>query len=66
MKYIEQYLIEKCHIKPLGKITLDDELKYDLSGVEIVIDGIHTDIFVSHVDYCNWLENKLTEEIKQK
>jgi len=65
MKYIEQYLIEKRRIKPLGKITLNDELKYDLSGVEILIDGKDVDIFVAHVDYCNWLESKITDkEIK--
>lgn len=59
MKYIEKYLEEVVKVKPLGKVTVKDEYFGDLSGNMIYIDDHCSDIFVSHVDYANWLESKI-------
>ena len=67
MKYITEYLISQCKIKPLGKVTLENDVHYDLSGVNVLIDGKNVDIFVAHIDYCNWLENLFSDdEMKAK
>jgi len=59
MKYIEQYIEEVIKLKPLGKVTFKDDCLNNLSGIYVYIDGRCTDLFIAHVDYCNWLENKL-------
>lgn len=56
MKYLLEYLINERKIKPLGELTFEDDLRYDLSGVIVFIDGKDVDIFISHIDYCNFLE----------
>lgn len=67
MKYITEYLINQCKIKPLGKVTLENDVHYDLSGVNVLIDGKNVDIFVAHIDYCNWLESLFSnDEMKAK
>ena len=67
MKYITEYLISQCKIKPLGKVTLENDVHYDLSGVNVLIDGKNVDIFVAHIDYCNWLESLFgDDEVKAK
>lgn len=64
MKYIDQYLEEVVKLKPLGKVTYEDDCQYDLSGVYVYVDGKCTDLFIAHVDYLNWLENKF-ESLKK-
>lgn len=66
MKYIEEYLMEKVRIKPLGILKLIDE---DIEpctpiGKRVVIDDIETDIVIWYADYCMWLEKKY-EKLKQ-
>ena len=60
MKYIEEYLVEKVRIKPLGTLKLIDEEVEPCTpiGKRVVIDDIETDIVVWHADYSKWLENK--------
>lgn len=56
MKYAEKYLEEVVKIKPLGKLTTQEDVVADLSGEMVYIDGKCSDIFISHADYANWLE----------
>lgn len=64
MKYIEEYLEEVLHIKPLGVITFgepSDQGGWEEKsvGVQILVDGNETGINVWYADYAMWLENKL-------
>ena len=58
MKYIEKYLEEVVKVKPLGEVSTKEWAQEYLSGEMVIIDGRCSDIFISHVDYANWLEKK--------
>ena len=62
MKHIERYLKEVVKIKPLGELTTQEDVVGDLSGEMVYIDGKCSDIFISHADYVNWLENKYEQK----
>lgn len=62
MKHIEKYLKEVVKIKPLGELTTEEDVVSDLSGEMVYIDGKCSDIFISHADYVNWLENKYEQK----
>ena len=66
MKFLEQYLKEVRKIMPLGKLETREDTINDLSGEMIYIDGVCTDIFISHADYANWLEEKIDKKITLK
>lgn len=63
MKFFEQYLKEVRKIKPLGKLETREDMINDLSGEMVYIDGVCTDLFISHADYANWLEEKIDKNI---
>lgn len=58
MKYIKEYLEQELKISPLGKLTTEEDTLNELSGEEIYIDDKPIGLFISHIDYTNWLENK--------
>lgn len=64
MKYVEQYLYDVVKVKPLGKITTQEDKLYDLSGEMIYIDGQCSDIFIAHADYANYLESVIDEYVQ--
>ena len=66
MKYIKEYLETVVKIKPLGKLTTKEDELNDLSGEMVYIDGKCSDIFISHADYANWLENKYEQKSVHK
>lgn len=60
MKYIEQYIKENLLLQPLGKVTLQpDEDEAGWSGVNVCINNVDTNLFISHIDYATWLESKV-------
>lgn len=67
MKYLEQYLEQKLHIKALGEITtqVEESTFGAYVGEEIIIDGNHTNIIVYYIDYIDWLENEFLEKLNQ-
>ena len=58
MKFLKEYLEEVRKIMPLGKLESREDMINDLSGEMIYIDGTCSDLFISHADYANWLEEK--------
>lgn len=69
MKYIREYLKDKLHIVPIGNLTLGEEEPYgvgNLSACEIIVDNIHTGIYVYAGDYSNWLDNFIDEDKMNK
>lgn len=66
MKYIKEYLETVVKIKPLGELTTKEDELNGLSGEMVYIDGKCSDIFISHADYANWLENKYEQKSVHK
>ena len=57
-------MIEKLKLKPIGELS--QSLNYvcggcNLSGVDVIIDGQETGLFIADVDYVDWLEKKVEE-----
>lgn len=64
MKYLERYMIEELKLKPIGKLSQSSNYVCDscgLSGVDVIIDGQETGLFITDADYVNWLEKKVEE-----
>ena len=59
MKYLGRYIEDVLKLKPLGEISYLDEVEVTTgrSGVQVVIDGVMTGLFVSTTDYVKWLED---------
>ena len=62
MKYIEEYLKDIIKVKPLGELTTKEDELDGMSGEMVYIDGKCSNIFISHSDYANWLENQTLEK----
>lgn len=65
MKYIKEYLEQELKISPLGELTTEEDTLNELPGEEIYIDGKPIGLFISHIDYVNWLENKYDKFINK-
>lgn len=65
MKYIKEYLEQELKIRPIGKLTTEEATLNELSGEEIYIDGKPIGLFISHIDYVNWFENKYDKLINK-
>lgn len=61
MKFIKEYMKEALLVQPLGEVTLLQDEIAGLSCENILINGKDTGISVAHIDYANWLENKIQE-----
>lgn len=64
MKYLERYMIEKLKLKPIGELSQSPNYvcgSCNLSGVDVIIDGQETGLFIADVDYVDWLEKKVEE-----
>ena len=64
MKYLERYMIEKLKLKPIGELSQSPNYvcgSCNLSGVDVIIDGQETGLFIADVDYVDWLEKKIEE-----
>ena len=59
MKYIEKYLKNIIKVKPLGKLTTEEDEFDGISGEIVYIDGKCSNVFISHIDYANWLEKQV-------
>jgi len=66
MKYIEKYLKDIIKVKPLGKLTTEEDELDGISGEMVYIDGKCSNIFISHIDYANWLEKQGEKDVRQK
>lgn len=64
MKYIEEYLKNIIKVKPLGKLTTEEDELDGISGEMVYIDGKCSNIFISHIDYANWLEKQGNNLVK--
>ena len=64
MKYLERYIIEELKLKPIGELSQSSIYvrdSCDLSGVDVIIDGQETGLFIADADYANWLEKKVEQ-----
>lgn len=59
MKYIEKYLKDIIKVKPLGTLTTKEDELDGISGEMVYIGGKCSNIFISRIDYANWLEKQV-------
>ena len=61
MKYLGRYIEDVLKLKPLGEVSYLDEVEVTTgrSGVQVVIDGVMTGLFVSTTDCVKWLEDEV-------
>ena len=59
MKYLGRYIEDVLKLKPLGEVSCLDGVDdaTGQSGVQILIDGVITGLFVATTDYVKWLEH---------
>lgn len=59
MKYLGRYIEDVLKLRPLGEVSCLDGVDdaTDRSGVQILIDGVITGLFVATTDYVKWLEH---------
>ena len=61
MKYLGRYIEDVLKLKPLGEVSCLDGVDdaTGQSGVQILIDGVITGLFVATTDYVKWLEHMI-------
>ena len=67
MKYLKEFLEQKYKIRPLGELTSEEYYEVAdgaLVGEEIIIDGFRPGIIIWYADYTQWLEERLSNYIK--
>lgn len=67
MKYLKEFLEQKYKIRPLGELTSEEYYEVAdgaLVGEEIIIDGFRPGIIIWYADYAQWLEERLSNYIK--